>query len=315
MNWECAARAFCDHLRVERALAARTVEAYARDLEEFRRIFSESQGADPVPADVTTLDVRAHLAALYRGARAPTIARKLSSLRAFFRFLNLRGHMAGNPARSVRSPKRGQPLPRALDIDDAFRLVEVPGEAGGEPTALELRDRAIHEVLYGAGLRVSECCALDLDDIDRRDGRGGLVAVRGGKGGKDRIVPLGSKADEALSAYVAVRPELRDPKTGEQDPSALFLNYRGGRLTPRSIQRHIGRYAVRAGSPAATPHGLRHSFATHLLDGGVDLRAIQELLGHASLSSTQIYTKVSMERLMAVYDEAHPHARRRGDGD
>jgi integrase/recombinase XerC len=310
VNWEAAVSQFSNYLRVERAMAARTIEAYQRDLEEFRRLHHDRGGADPVPAKVTSIDVRAHLAALYDGVKASTISRKLSSLRALYRYLNLRGHVTGNPARAVKSPKRGQPLPRALDVDDAFRLVEVPATQNAEPTPLELRDRAIHEVLYGAGLRVSECCGLDLDDVDSRGARGTLVSVREGKGRKDRIVPLGRKADEALVAYLEVRRELRDPKTGEQDPRALFLNYRGGRLRPRSIQRHLGRYVVAAGTAAATPHALRHSFATHLLDGGVDLRAIQELLGHASLSSTQIYTKVSMDRLMAVYDAAHPHAKR-----
>ncbi len=294
-------------------MAPRTIAAYERDLEEFRRGYADRRGADPRVGEVTALDVRAHLAALYDRSKATTLSRKLSSLRAFYRFLSLRGHVDKNPARSVKGPKRGQPLPRALDIDDAFRLVEVPATERAEPTALKARDRAIHEVLYGAGLRVSECCALDVDDVDSRGGRGTLVTVRQGKGGKQRLVPLGQKADEALSAYLAARPDLRDAKTGEQDPCALFLNYRGGRLTPRSVQRHLGRYVIEAGTAAATPHALRHSFATHLLDGGVDLRAIQELLGHASLSSTQIYTKVSMDRLMAVYDAAHPHASGRRD--
>lgn len=314
MEWAAAVDAFCDHLRVERALSARTVEAYARDLEEFRRVYEGRRGAEPAPSAVTALDVRAHLAALYEGAKATTLGRKLSSLRAFFRFLNVRGKVAGNPARSIKSPKRERPLPRALDVDDAFRLVEAPAREAAEPAPLELRDRAIHEVLYGGGLRVSECCGLDVDDVSRGE-RGTLVSVRAGKGEKDRIVPVGAKADEAIEAYLRDgRPALRDAKTGQQDPRALFLNYRGGRLTPRSIQRHLGRYALAEGAPA-TPHALRHSFATHLLDGGVDLRAIQELLGHASLGSTQIYTRVSMDRLMEVYDAAHPHAKRRGGGE
>jgi integrase/recombinase XerC len=158
-------------------------------------------------------------------------------------------------------------------------------------------------------LRVSECCRLDISDIDRRRYAGQtIVEVRRGKGGKGRIVPLGSKAVDALDAYFAARPVLCDPRTSAQDPEALFLNERGRRLTPRSVQRLVGRYAALAGTEA-TPHALRHSFATHLLDGGVDLRAIQELLGHASLASTQIYTKVSLDHLMTVYDAAHPHAR------
>jgi integrase/recombinase XerC len=164
-------------------------------------------------------------------------------------------------------------------------------------------------VLYGAGVRVSECCGLDLDDLDRSRYGAPLVNVRRGKGNKGRLVPLGAKADDALRDYLAVRGALADPRTGALDPAALFVNHRGGRLTPRSVQRHVRGYALGAGTAPATPHSLRHSFATHLLDGGVDLRAIQELLGHASLASTQVYTKVSLDHLMAVYDGAHPRAR------
>jgi integrase/recombinase XerC len=207
----------------------------------------------------------------------------------------------------VRSPKRKKALPRALDVDDTFRLIEAPAE----DTPLARRDRALVEVLYGAGLRVSEGCGLDLGDLDRGRYGSTLLRVRKGKGGKVRLVPLGAKADEALAAYLAVRDQLAEPRTGRQaDPDALFLNYRGGRLTPRSVQRLVGRRVITAGTAEATPHALRHSFATHLLDGGVDLRSIQELLGHASLASTQVYTRVSLDHLMSVYDAAHPRAQR-----
>jgi len=267
------------------------------------------------------VDIRRHLAELFGVNSGSTIARKLSSLRGLFRFLVARGVVEGNPARAVRSPKRKKPLPRALDVDDVFRLVEAPDAKKSDATDKELsplaaRDRAILEVLYGSGVRVSELCALDIDDIDRRryGSSGAIVEVRSGKGGKGRVVPLGSVAIAALDSYAAKRPELRHPKSGAQDPVALFLNQRGGRLTARSIQRLVSRYSLLAGTPPASPHSLRHSFATHLLDGGVDLRAIQELLGHASLASTQIYTKVSLDHLMSVYDAAHPHARS-GDDD
>jgi integrase/recombinase XerC len=202
-----------------------------------------------------------------------------------------------------------------------FRLVEAPSDA--KPAAADeqlpasaARDCAILEVLYGCGVRVSELCALDIDDIDRRryGSSGAIVEVRRGKGGKGRVVPLGSKAIDALDLYLARRSELCHPKSGALDPVALFLNQRGGRLTARSIQRLVSRYSLAAGTPPASPHSLRHSFATHLLDGGVDLRAIQELLGHASLASTQVYTKVSLDHLMSVYDAAHTHARK-GDDD
>lgn len=308
MRWPEAAAGFADYLRVERAMSPRTCVAYARDLEEFRAVFADREGRDPDPARVDTLAVRAHLAALYERNGASSLARKLASLRAFFRFLVRKGLMSHNPARAVRSPKRTKPLPRALDVDATFALVEAP-EPGAVP-ALAARDRALMEMLYGVGLRVSECCALDIDDIDRAryGGDGAVVAVRHGKGGKSRIVPLGRQATAALDAYLAVRHELAHPKTCELHPHAVFVGYRGTRLTSRSAQRIVERWA-RAAGVEATPHALRHSFATHLLDGGADLRSIQELLGHASLKSTQIYTKVSMDHLMSVYDAAHPRAR------
>jgi integrase/recombinase XerC len=311
--WQDAARQLEHHLRVERACSPRTVEAYLRDLEEFRRQFSDGHGGeDPDPARVQPADVRAFVASLYRVNDASSIARKLSSLRALYRFLVARGAAHGNPARQVASPKRKKALPRALDVDAAAALVEAPTAptGDGKPSPAALRDRALLEVLYASGLRVSECCALDMDDIDRdRYGDGCLVQVRRGKGDKERLVPLGGAALRAVDEYLAEsRPALRHPKSGVQDARALFLNQRGQRLTARSVQRMVERFAIVAGTEA-TPHALRHSFATHLLDGGVDLRSIQELLGHASLSSTQIYTKVSLDHLMKVYDTAHPHAR------
>lgn len=319
MSWAEHCSAFAQHLEVERGYSTRTIAAYVRDLREFARRYEDREGKEPRAARIDDFDIRAHLAELYDHNQASSISRKLSSLRTFFRFLLARGVVDHNPAATVRSPKRKKALPRALDVEDIDRLMDSPGGNSGKgedtPT-LKLRDRAIFEVLYGAGLRISECCGLDLDDVDRerysgRDIEQVVMHVRHGKGNKERIVPLGSKALEALDAYLAERSKLRDPRTREQDSDALFLNYRGGRLTPRSIQRHMGRYVVEAGIPDATPHGLRHSFATHLLDGGVDLRSIQEMLGHASLASTQVYTNVSMDHIMGVYDAAHPHARDR----
>ena len=319
-RWQVAVEELTHYLEVERAYSPRTVEAYLRDLEEFRRHYSDGHERDPEPAKLRPADVRGFVASLYRVNDASSIARKLSSLRALFRFLVARGQVSANPARQVASPKRKKALPRALDVDAAGALVEAPtapaaagGTASGRPSAAALRDRALLEVLYASGLRVSECCALDLDDIDRdRYGDGCLIQIRHGKGGKQRLVPLGTTAIAAVDAYLGDgRPAMRHPKTGVQDARALFLNQRGQRLTPRSVQRMVGRWALLAGTEA-TPHALRHSFATHLLDGGVDLRSIQELLGHASLSSTQIYTKVSLDHLMKVYDAAHPHARAQG---
>jgi integrase/recombinase XerC len=272
-------------------------------------------------ARLDAIDVRAHLATLFERNEASSISRKLSSLRAFFRFLEKRGVVAGNPARAVRAPKRKRALPRALDVDDTFQLVEAPERAAparrrlspaerDRAAALRLRDRALLEVLYGSGLRVSECVGLDLDDLD--DGSYGTIVlhVRHGKGGKERIVPLGAKAADALAAWRAVRASLT------ADPRALFVGATGGRLTTRSVQRQVRRWVAAAGiTQPATPHALRHSFATHLLDGGADLRTIQELLGHASLASTQIYTRVSLDHLMSVYDDAHPRARNEGSPD
>lgn len=298
MRWSDARDIFLANLE-ERALSPHTRAAYGRDIEEFRAVMSDRLGPEPELRSVDTLHVRAYLAALFGTNDAASISRKLSGVRAFFRFLQRRGAIVKDPSEGVRSPKRRKPLPRALSVDDAFKVVEQPQ---AKPPALEARDRAILEVLYGAGLRISECCGLDLGDLER-DGALALVRVRRGKGGKERIVPLGSKAMAAIDAYLALRFELKPAS------EALFVNARGGRLGPRSIQRHLGLRAELAGVAATTPHALRHSFATHLLDGGVDLRSIQELLGHASLSSTQIYTKISLDQLLEIYDRTHPHAR------
>jgi integrase/recombinase XerC len=261
--------------------------------------------------------VRSQLATLF-GANGPaTIARKLSSVRAFCRFLVMRGALEGNPAAAIKGPKKKRGLPRALDVDAAFKLVEAPTATGrtahrtlspaeqSRHDLLRLRDAALLELLYSTGLRVSEACGLDVTDVDRDRYGTPMVLVRRGKGGKSRQVPLGGAADRALVAYLPARREL-----GATD-QAMFLNAAGSRLTPRSVQRMVKRWTIAGGvHDIATPHGLRHSFATHLLDEGVDLRTIQDLLGHASLASTQIYTKVSLDHLMKVYDAAHPRAKK-----
>jgi integrase/recombinase XerC len=294
---------FLVHLEAERGLSPRTRQGYGADLEEFRRIAAEQRGSEPHPARVDTPLVRTYLATLFPTHDAASIARKLSALRAFYRFLLRRGEVKVDPTALVRSPKRRKALPRALSVDDAFRVVEQPPASAR--AELAARDRAIAELLYGSGLRVSECCGLDDGDIEREgEGEGALIKVRRGKGGKQRLVPLHGKAVAALDAYLARR-------AGGGPEGPLFRNARGGRLTPRSVQRHLRRDAALAGVAAVTPHALRHSFATHLLDGGADLRSIQELLGHASLASTQIYTKVSLDHLMEVYDRAHPHAKKK----
>jgi len=320
MSWEEHLAAFSQHLEVERGYSVRTLAAYNRDLREFARLYEQREGKAPRVTRIDNFDIRAHLAELYEKNQASSISRKLSSLRTFFRFLLGRHIVEQNPAMTVRSPKRKKALPRALEADEVTRLVEVPSQSAGEgaeASVLKLRDRAIFEVLYGGGLRISECCGLDLADIDRDRYRGRefeqvVMRIRHGKGNKERIVPLGGMGMAALDTYLKERAHLRDPRTKTQDPNAVFLNYKGGRLSPRSVQRHMGRYVIEAGVPDITPHGLRHSFATHLLDSGVDLRSIQEMLGHASLASTQVYTKVSLDHIMGVYDAAHPHAKTLG---
>lgn len=316
MDWDQALVAFRRYLEVERNYSPRTVEVYLRDVIALRAFLREKKGKDVPLARLSAIDVRGQLAALYDINGAATLNRKLSSVRALCRFLVKHGEIAGNPAAAIRGPKKPKGLPRALDVDDAFRLVEAPGATGrtshrtlssseaARQQLLRLRDTCMLEVLYGTGLRVSEACALDLGDIDRDRYGVPMILVRHGKGDKARQVPLGGAADRALAAYLPARRALA--ATG----SALFVNKAGHRLTPRSVQRMVKQWTIAGGVHAdATPHGLRHSFATHLLDEGVDLRAIQELLGHASLASTQIYTKVSLDHLMKVYDDAHPRAK------
>jgi integrase/recombinase XerC len=316
VDWDEAIAAFKRYLEVERAYSPKTVEVYLRDVTKLREHLREKRGKDAPLARLSSIDVRSQLAALFGVNGAATIGRKLSSVRAFCRFLVKRGALAGNPAAAIRGPKKPKSLPRALDVDDAFRLVEAPTTTGrtahrtlspaedARHALLRLRDQALLELIYSTGLRVSEACGLDVTDIDRDRYGTPIVLVRHGKGNKSREVPLGGAADRALVAYLPARRDL-----GAIDP-ALFVNATGERLTPRSVQRMVKRWTIAGGVHAnATPHGLRHSFATHLLDEGVDLRSIQELLGHASLSSTQIYTKVSLDHLMKVYDDAHPRAK------
>ena len=317
MDWDSALAAFTRYLEIERAYSPRTVEVYLRDVAALRGHLRGKRGKEASLERLSAVDVRSQLAALFGTNGPATIGRKLSSVRAFCRFLVKRGVLAGNPAAAIKGPKKRRGLPRALDVDDAFRLVEAPTATGrtthralstaeqARHDLLRLRDAALLELLYGTGLRVSEACALDTGDIDRARHATPMVLVRYGKGGKSRQVPLGGAADRALAEYLPIRLALG--ATG----AAVFVNARGVRLTSRSVQRMVKRWTIAGGvHSAATPHALRHSFATHLLDEGVDLRAIQDLLGHASLASTQIYTKVSLDHLTKVYDDAHPRARK-----
>jgi integrase/recombinase XerC len=288
---DAAVGSFLEYLGVERGASPHTLRSYAADLTEFTRFLTEEKIGGLPGAD--TRAVRAYVARLHqRRLSKATIARKLAAVRSCFRFLARRGALPANPARQVRSPRLGRRLPSFLPVDEATILLNAPPE----PTTAGARDRALLELLYASGLRVAEGCGLDLDDLD--EARRTVRVV--GKGDKERVVPVGETALEALAAYLAMRGRQRGP---------LFLNARGGRLTPRSAHRIVRARARQVGiDQRVTPHTLRHSFATHMLGAGADLRLIQELLGHSRLSTTQRYTHVSPEHLMRVYDRAHPRA-------
>lgn len=289
---------FSRYLSDERNLSPHTRIAYLRDLGEFQD-FLERHGGSGKEA-LTQIDsflLRRYLAELHKRNQRTSIARKLSTLRTFFRYLVREGLLPNNPAEGLSTPKLNHYLPKTLSVDEATDLME----RGYGTSLLDLRDRAIVELFYSSGLRVSELTGLNVGSLDLREN---LVRVLG-KGRKERIIPIGRKAHEALLAYLEER-NLPD----EDKP--LFLNARGGRLTPRSVQRNLKTRLIKAGLiKDISPHALRHSFATHLLDGGADLRAIQELLGHVSLSTTQKYTQVSVDQLMSVYDKAHPRSKKK----
>lgn len=285
---------FCRYLEDERNLSPHTVSAYRSDLAQFAAFLAGQQGEN-APQEVDHLTIRRYLAKLHKGLTKSSIGRKLSAIRALFRYLLREGRIEKNPAELVGTPKKEQRVPFHLNIDQVTALVSAPQGSA----ASALRDKAVLETLYSCGIRVSELTGMDVGNLDLQ---AGLARVLG-KGGKERIVPVGSFAAEALAAYLE---ERGNPAAG----SPLILNARGGRLTRRSIARIVDAHMLLiATMRKVSPHTLRHTFATHLLEGGADLRAIQELLGHASLSTTQKYTHVSIDRLMEVYDKAHPKAR------
>jgi integrase/recombinase XerC len=295
---------FLSYLRVEKNYSGHTLRNYQSDLRQFIDFLGERskrQGSTDRmdPKQVSHLDVRAYLASLYRRNAKSSVARKLSAIRSFFTYLLRQGEIKQNPADLVSAPKMGKAIPDFLQVDETFQLLRGPD---GD-SVLGSRDRAILEVLYSCGLRVSELTALNLDGVELELG---IIRVIG-KGNRERIVPVGSKAREALSDYIQRRGELLGM---QMEHGALFLNNRGGRLSPRSVARLLKKHMQRCniGRPLS-PHGLRHSFATHLLDAGADLRAVQEMLGHVSLSTTQRYTHLSIDKLMAEYDKAHPRSR------
>ena len=292
--------AFTRAMAAERDLSPHTVAAYRRDLGQFAEWAARGR-----ITTLATLDrrlLRRYVAFLSQRSYARrSIARKVSALRSWLRWEVARGRIATDPSAGLGVPKLDRPLPRVLVAADAARLCELPPE----DDAVGLRDRAVLELLYGSGLRVAELCRLDVDDVRLR---GGALRVVG-KGDKTRTVPMSAPCVAALQRYVHEgRPALLELQPQPPEPQALFLNRRGGRLGPRSVRAFMARYLSRAGEVPVGPHTLRHSFATHLLDGGADLRTVQEMLGHSSLSTTQIYTHVSTERLRAVYDRSHPRA-------
>ena len=297
---------FRDHLGLERRVSPHTVLAYGRDLDELEAFVGERRASVARLGDLDKLVLRSWLGELSRRVSSTSLARKLSSVRAFFAWLEREGLTRDNPAALLKSPKLRRKLPKFLSADQAGEVVEAPLATAGAEAEL-LRDAAMLELLYGSGLRVSELVGLDVEHVafEREE-----VRVLG-KGRKERLVPLGSKAGAALRTYLERRPLLRHPRTGRQDARALFLGRYGTRLGVRRVQTLVRRYgALGAGRGDLHPHALRHSCATHLLEGGADLRAIQELLGHTSLATTQRYTHVSLDQLVAVYDRAHPMARK-----
>jgi integrase/recombinase XerC len=299
---------FFEHLRYERNVSEHTLRNYASDLLQF---YDHLAPVDPKTEkrrevdvkDIDHITIREWLSSLHADHKKKTsVARKLAALRTFFQFLVREGILEMNSAKLVSTPRLEKKLPSHLSVEDAVRFIETPDLN----TDLGRRDRAILEFLYGTGVRVSELTKLDVHDVDFKNK---LIRVTG-KRRKQRIVPFGEPALHALMGYLTVRQGfLNNAPPTERDSKALFLNYQGTRITTRSVGRMIDKYIqICAGIHNISPHSLRHSFATHLLDSGADLRDIQELLGHARLSTTQVYTHVSMEKLIEVYDKAHPKA-------
>jgi integrase/recombinase XerC len=294
-------------LATQRKLSAHTIAAYGRDLAELARL----AGHTDWPA-LTHFDIRRFAAKLHADGQSPTsIARKLSGWRGFFEWLSRQTTLSTNPVEGVRAPRRAKRLPKALAVDDAVKLMD--SHAHGHPEPAELCDRAMFELLYSSGLRVSELAGLDVQYVAAADGQAASLGwleldaqevVVTGKGNKMRRVPVGGPARAALQAWLAVRPPARDGSR------ALFLSTRGTRISTRVVQSRLKAHAIKAGMPVHVhPHVLRHSFASHLLQSSGDLRAVQELLGHASITSTQIYTSLDFQHLAAVYDRAHPRAK------
>ena len=301
MNLDPELEQFEHYLMVERGVSVHTQRNYLNDLRQFSQ-FLQKEFPDRDLATIDNLTIRSYLGALYKKNKKSSIARKLASLRTFFKFLLRKNIIADDPTALVSTPRREKHMPSFLSVDEMFALLEMP-----DGTKLAgLRDRAIMETLYSSGLRVSELVGMNEENLDANLG---IVRVLG-KGKKERIVPVGKKALTAVQNYLRARKERYTSPPSPSSKLPLFKNLRGGRLTARSVARIINRYIEQCGIVKnISPHALRHSFATHMLDAGADLRAIQELLGHVSLSTTQKYTHVSSAKLMETYDKAHPKSR------
>jgi integrase/recombinase XerC len=295
---------FFQHLKYERNVSPHTLRNYSSDLEQFKEhLLAVEKRTDFDSNDIDRLTIREWMASLHGDHKKSSVARKLASLRTFFQFLIREGKLESNPAKMVATPRIERKLPNPLSIENAVRFIETPDIN----THLGRRDRAIVEFLYATGIRVGELVGINLGDLDLRER---VVRVTG-KRNKQRMVPFGEPALEAVLLYLEKTRAvfLNECPEAERDNNALFLHRRGGRLTTRSVGRMIDKYIKQcADIHSISPHSLRHTFATHLLDQGADLRDIQELLGHARLSTTQIYTQVSMEKMIEVYDRAHPKA-------
>lgn len=299
---------FLEHLRYERNVSEHTLRNYQSDLEQFLNYLAPAhpktgKRSSPALTAIDHITIREWLSTLHTAQKKKaSIARKLAALRTFFQFLVREGVLEVNPAKLVATPRLEKKLPVHLSIEEAIKFIEAPDVT----TDLGKRDRAMLELMYATGVRVAELTKMNLGDIDFKNR---LIRVTG-KRRKERIVPFGEPALDALRTYLDIRDNfLEAAPVSLREPEALFLNYQGTRITTRSVGRMVEKYiAIAVGRYEISPHALRHSFATHLLDSGADLRDIQELLGHARLSTTQIYTHVSMEKLIQVYDKAHPKA-------
>jgi integrase/recombinase XerC len=308
---------FLDYLRLEKHFSDYTVKSYGADLIQFGQFLAGEIGpvAATAPADTPKvtgseideratkcepLVIREFLAYLYgQNYTKSTTARKLATLRSFYKFLMRRNIVSASPLSTIRTPKQDKRLPKCLDLEQVQKLLEAPGDAD----LLSARDKAMLEVLYSSGIRVSELVELEMGDLDLQEG---VLRVKG-KGRKDRLTPIGSQAIKALQRYFELRAQ--EPKCQGASAAHVFLNKHGETLSTRSVRRKLDKYLMQAGlDPGISPHTLRHSFATHLLNNGADLRSVQELLGHQSLSTTQIYTHLTTSRMKEVYDSAHPRA-------